>query len=1026
MARPQVRKVSAPSAIQGIASPVSTYVRPADPAPSSLHDLAKGLAAFDSGLGAFLQKRQAEKDEDDYQRGLAQVWRDNGEGAEEAVRRGLVPPQESPRFMEGLRTGQGNLAGIRLKNQFRREFLQWEGRTSGNPEAFGAFFTDFIAKNVPQDAEPHFLKGLNPHIDSLFEEGYSAFTKDTSTAVYNEGLNTDTASLTEVIRTYEEDGQASPSGIDYEAIWTHALAIREEALKRGTVHADIDTYLVDTIIQNAERAKDEGLLTILDKTLPGQEHPMAYGLEVQKKRDAAAEKIANAKARDEVETARQRKEAEEKLAGQVYAEVATIWSQNLDEEIPETVIQDLARIDPMARSKLVDLRKKMAEADGIEDKATIARIFADIHEGSATKRDIMAHFERGTIRSTETLNQALDRVDRMEKERSGGSGILSDATLKKWHTLFEGLTGSDPTNYFSNAGLSDDGLAAIHDMNMAVLDWEAKNPQADFIERQEAINRIGNIIRQRIELDPGKSIGGRYVPEAAPGATPEAENPQPSPIMAPQAAPQAIPQPQPQPQAAPAEQPQQSGGLLDLIPNPLESARDLMETVFGGGEEEGPASAPQATTAPDRGGMPPLESLPEAERQAITSLAERHGVDPQTAQRDIWAKVQQLMEEGEGEAAPGPDEAGIDPTTTNSIPEDIQQRLTDLLTNPPQLPDDAQARIPAAPILALIGKTEGTDKGAGYNETLGYGAYTGGKVNLVGMTLDEVDALQTRMLRHKDNSWNSSAVGRYQIVRTTLRSLRKELGLSGTELYDAKMQDRLAMALLERRGLSRWQAGRMSDEQFLNSLAQEWASLPTSEGKGHYKGQRAAATPKQVLKALYEGPPGHSSATLRPQGADLPEGTPAAYAKIPDVDGGGRAGQVAKFIEWNSDPVGNHEANLSAINPTLADVVRRAQQSSGVRFVIGSGKRDAALQKKAIEWGWSKTYDSDHLSGDAVDLWPLDEDGAVNFDAAAQAQIVEAMKQAAEELGVSLDIGADWKRFKDKPHFALKAAKAGA
>lgn len=271
MARPQVRKVSAPSAIQGIASPVSTYVRPADPAPSSLHDLAKGLAAFDSGLGAFLQKRQAEKDEDDYQRGIAQVWRDNGEGAEEAVRRGAVPPQASPRFMEGLRTGQGNLAGIRLKNQFRREFLQWEGRTSGNPEAFGTFLTDFIAKNVPQEADPQFLKGLNPHIDSLFEEGYSAFTKDTSTAVYNEGLNTDTAALTEVIRTYEEDGQASPSGIDYEAIWTHALAIREEALKRGTVHADIDAYLVDTIIQNAERAKDEGLLTILDKTLPGQE-----------------------------------------------------------------------------------------------------------------------------------------------------------------------------------------------------------------------------------------------------------------------------------------------------------------------------------------------------------------------------------------------------------------------------------------------------------------------------------------------------------------------------------------------------------------------------------------------------------------------------------------------------------------------------------------------------------------------------------------------------------------------------------
>lgn len=1000
MARAPVREVSAPSAIQGIAAPVSTYVRPAEPGRSSLHDLAEGLSAFDSGLGGFLKKRQAEKDDADYQRGLQESYREEAPAWEEGVRQGLIPPQNSPRFMEGLKTGQGNLAGMRLRSRFRQEFLQWPGRTNGNAEAFGAFLTEFITKNVPEDSDPQFLKGLNPHINKLMEEGYEGFTKDTSATVYNEGLRTDSASLTEVIRTHEEDGQASLTGIDYEAIWTHTLAIREEALKRGTVHADIDSYLVDTIIQNAERTKDEGLLAILDKTLPGQEHPMSFGLEVQKKRDAAAEKIINAKARDEVETVKQRKEAEEKLAGQAYAEIATIWSQNLDEEIPETVIEDLARIDPMARSKLVDLRKKMAEADGIEDKATIARIFADIHEGSATKRDIIAHFDRGTIRSTETLNQALDRVDRMEKERSEGSGILSDATLKKWHSLLEGLTGSDPINPFSGAGLSEEGLEAIHDMNMMVLDWEAKNPEASFIERQEAINRIGGIIRQRIDLPTGQTIGGRYSNDEA----------KTTPVVPEDSAPQAeLPAIfQAQPQAAPVAPQPEEASLLDLIPNPLEAGRALMETLLGAEEEEAPA--------PEASSLPSLDTLPEDQRQAITTLAERHGVDLETAQRDIWAKVRELMEE---------EDSGVDPTTTNAIPEDIQQRLTGLLSNPPQLPDNAQSRIPTAPILSLIGHTEGTDRGAGYNETLSYGAFTGGDVNLVRMTLDEVDALQTRMLRHKANKWNSSAAGRYQIVRTTLRSLRKDLGLTGRELYDEAMQDRLAMALLERRGLSRWQQGEISDDAFITNLAKEWASLPTAEGKGFYKGQRAAATPRQVLKALYAGPPGHSSATLKAQ-QTLPEGTPAAYAKIPDMDGGGRSGQIAKFIEWNSDPVGNHEANLSAINPTLADVVRRAQQSGKVRFVIGSGKRDADLQKKAVDWGWSKTYDSDHLSGDAVDLWPLDEDGAVNFDSAAQAQIVEAMKQAAEELAVSLDIGANWKRFKDKPHFALKAARTGA
>lgn len=72
-------------------------------------------------------------------------------------------------------------------------------------------------------------------------------------------------------------------------------------------------------------------------------------------------------------------------------------------------------------------------------------------------------------------------------------------------------------------------------------------------------------------------------------------------------------------------------------------------------------------------------------------------------------------------------------------------------------------------MLDLIGLTEGTDKrrggGAarGYNETLAYGRLTGGDVDLVSMTLTQINAL--RMLQHKQNIWNSTAVGRYQIVR---------------------------------------------------------------------------------------------------------------------------------------------------------------------------------------------------------------------------------------------------------------------
>ncbi len=156
------------------------------------------------------------------------------------------------------------------------------------------------------------------------------------------------------------------------------------------------------------------------------------------------------------------------------------------------------------------------------------------------------------------------------------------------------------------------------------------------------------------------------------------------------------------------------------------------------------------------------------------------------------------------------------------------------------------------PMLDLIGKSEGTDKGRGYNETLGYGAYTGGDVNLIGMTLDQIDKLQTKMLQHPKNKLRSSALGRYQIIRTTLRAVRQQLGLTGSEKLDAAMQDRLGCYLLGQRGIDKWLSGRLALDTLLGNLAQEWASLPKPDGKGHYAGQNAGVSVSQVKAALAE------------------------------------------------------------------------------------------------------------------------------------------------------------------------------
>ena len=93
---------------------------------------------------------------------------------------------------------------------------------------------------------------------------------------------------------------------------------------------------------------------------------------------------------------------------------------------------------------------------------------------------------------------------------------------------------------------------------------------------------------------------------------------------------------------------------------------------------------------------------------------------------------------------------------------------------------------------------------------------------LTSMTLgDVIDAQKAWSKNH-----GSSAAGRYQFLRATLVELTKELGLRGSQRFDADLQDRLGYHLLKRRGYHEFMAGKIGRSEFGKRLAQEWASLP--------------------------------------------------------------------------------------------------------------------------------------------------------------------------------------------------------
>lgn len=114
------------------------------------------------------------------------------------------------------------------------------------------------------------------------------------------------------------------------------------------------------------------------------------------------------------------------------------------------------------------------------------------------------------------------------------------------------------------------------------------------------------------------------------------------------------------------------------------------------------------------------------------------------------------------------------------------------------------------------------------------------------------------------------------------------------------------------------------------------------------------------------------------------------------------------------------ETNLRGVHADLVKVVRRAAEIAPVAFTVIEGLRTVERQRQLVAQGASKTMNSRHITGHAVDLAPHRPDGQIAFDWPLYYQIAPAMKQAAQELGVALDWGGDWRTFKDGPHFELR------
>lgn len=130
-------------------------------------------------------------------------------------------------------------------------------------------------------------------------------------------------------------------------------------------------------------------------------------------------------------------------------------------------------------------------------------------------------------------------------------------------------------------------------------------------------------------------------------------------------------------------------------------------------------------------------------------------------------------------------------------------------------------------------------------------------------------------------------------------------------------------------------------------------------------------------------------------------------------------------------------SRLEGVHPDLIRVVKKAAALSDLDFAVLEGLRTPERQKQLMQQGATRTLNSRHITGHAVDLAPM-LNGKVSWDWPLYHRLAEYVRSASISENVPIRWGGTWKllsaingpitakvlsrSFPDGPHFELPRA----
>ena len=115
-------------------------------------------------------------------------------------------------------------------------------------------------------------------------------------------------------------------------------------------------------------------------------------------------------------------------------------------------------------------------------------------------------------------------------------------------------------------------------------------------------------------------------------------------------------------------------------------------------------------------------------------------------------------------------------------------------------------------------------------------------------------------------------------------------------------------------------------------------------------------------------------------------------------------------------------SRLRGVDANLISLAKKAREISPIPFEITEGLRTKERQRYLVKTGKSRTMNSYHLRGKAMDFVAM-PGGKVSWDLKDYKTIVEkAFKPAAKALGLTdkITYGIYWKSIVDGPHVQIE------